>query len=199
MRNVRAAVALAALAVVPALAFAQQRAGSPKVELGMDLGLQYTKPSGGDGYFAVGSPVSVVESGFLAPVVLRLGVLTATKLSYELRFTGGMYSSSSSGGGTVYTVGPGLNLVYRLSGKGHADNTYFTGGAAVDLIGSSGGGSSNSYAFFTFNAGIGLRRPWGASGASRAEAFFAYTLKNTKAEEPNTIHFGLRLGFSLFK
>jgi hypothetical protein len=197
MKFARAPILLAALLVVPTLAFAQQMASAPKLEMGVDLSLQYTKPSGEDAYFHFGAPVIIPETGIVNPVVLRLGFVPKGANSLELRFSGGVLSSSGSSGATYYDVAPGVNVLHRLSGKSADDNSYVTLGASADIFGRSGGGTSRTYFFVTFNAGVGLRRPWGAV-AQRGEFYFAYTLKNNHAGTPNTFHVGLRLGVSLF-
>lgn len=198
MDRLRSAIAATALVAVPALAAAQQVPVSPRVEFGMDLALQYSKPSGGDGFFHLGTPVLEGEVEMMTvPVALRVGFQPERSLSVEVRLSAGLFTSSGSSGRTWYAVAPGLNLIRRVGGKNANDNTYVTGGASVQVFGASGSGSSDSYAFVTFNGGMGVRRPWG-SGASRVEAFVAYTLKNDKAGTPNILHFGVRLGFSLF-
>jgi len=199
MKSLRAAFLTAALLPIPALALAQQPASAPKVELGVDLSLQYTKPSGQDAFFHFGAPVIIPEVGIVNPVVLRLGFVPRGANSIELRFAGGVLSSSGSSGATYYDIAPGLNLLHRLSGKSAEDNSYLTLGANADIFGRSGSGTSHTYFFVTFNAGVGLRRPWGAAAAKRGELYFAYTLKNTDAGTPNTFHVGLRLGASLFR
>lgn len=198
MKGVRAAILLAALVPIPALALAQQSASTPKVELGVDLSLQYTKPSGQDAFFHFGAPVIIPETGIVNPIVLRLGFVPRGANSLELRFSGGVLSSSGSSGATYFDVAPGINVLHRLSGKSPEDNSYVTLGANADIFGRSGSGTSHTYFFVTFNAGVGLRRPWGAV-AKRGEFYVAYTLKNTDAGTPNTFHVGLRLGMSLFR
>ncbi len=199
MKSARAAIVLAALLVIPALAFAQEASSVPKMEFGMDLGLQYSKPSGSDGFFHIGAPTEMSETGMVAPLVLRMGFLSGGPTSFEVRLTGGLLSSSGSSGSTLYSVAPGLNVLYRLNGKRANENTYLTAGGSVDLFGISGSGTSHSYVFITFNGGIGLRSPWGEGAAKRAEAYIAYTLKNNDAGTPNIFHFGVRLGMSLLR
>jgi hypothetical protein len=184
MKNVRATLVLAALVVVPALAVAQQ---VPKHEFGVDLAAVYSIPScsGCSGHvFTLGTPVDV-----------RVGFLARGPLSFEVRFSGAL--SSASGGGSSFTaisLGPGLNLLYRLSGKSERENVYFTAGGQLEYSKLTGSDASTD---FTLDAGLGMRRPWG-SAASRAEAFGAYTFKNTKSGTPAMIHIGLRLGVSFF-
>ena len=198
MKRARSAIVLAALVVFPVLAFAQQTAPAPKVELGVDLSLQYTKPSGEDAFFHFGAPVIIPETGIVNPFVLRLGFVPRGANSLELRFSGGVLSSSGSSGATYFDVAPGINVLHRLSGKNPDNDSYVTLGASADIFGRSGSGTSKTYFFVTFNAGVGLRRPWGPI-AKRGELYFAYTLKNTDAGTPNTFHVGLRVGASLFR
>ncbi len=200
MKSARAALSLGALLVVPVLAFAQQAESLPKLELGVDLSLQYTKPSGEDAFFHLGAPAIMPDIGIVNPVVLRLGFVSRGSNSLEIRFSGGLLSSSGASGATYYDVAPGLNLLHRLSGKNANDNSYVTLGAGADIFGRSASGmTGKTYLFVTFNAGVGLRRPWGDSAAKRGELYFAYTLKNTDAGTPNMFHVGLRLGASLLR
>ncbi len=199
MKNARAALVLAALAVVPSLATAQQAAPAPKHEWGVDLVLQYSKPSGSDGFIHLGAPMLNAEYDMMMmPVAFRLGFLSEGATSFETRLALGVVSTTGSGGHTYYNLNPGLNLIHRIAGKLPNHNTYLTAGANVALVGVTGGGSSETYALLSFNAGIGLRRAWGAN-ASRAEAFVAYSLENSHAGLPKMIHFGLRLGASLLR
>jgi hypothetical protein len=199
MARLRSVIVATALIATPALAAGQQLPAAPKVEFGMDLALQYSKPSGGDGFFHLGTPLLEGEVEMVTvPVALRLGFLSEGPLAVEARLSAGLTTTTGSSSRTYYAVAPGINLVRRVGGKSASDNTYVTGGASVQLFGASGSGNSQSYAFITFNGGLGMRRPWG-SGASRVEGFVAYTLKNDKAGTPNILHFGVRLGFSLFR
>src|SRR5512144_713510 len=50
---------VAALALVPAMAAAQHSMENAKHELGVDLGVLYSKPKGSDGVFSIGTPVDV--------------------------------------------------------------------------------------------------------------------------------------------
>jgi hypothetical protein len=183
MKRLRAVTLVAVLAFVPTLAFAQRMASGPKNEFGVDVTLAYAKPSGGSGVFQIITPVDV-----------RVGFLSGGPASFEFRFAG---SLTTGGGATLYTLQPGLNILYRLSGPAANHNVYITGGAALDFIGTSGGGTSNSASVFSFNGGIGMHAPWG-SNATRLEAFAGYRLKSTKMGTPNTLVIGARLGLSFF-
>ncbi len=199
MRNARAALALAALAAVPALALAQQAGPAPKHEWGVDLVVQYSKPSGSDGFFHLGAPMFNAEYDMMMmPVAFRLGFLSDRATSFETRLGAGLVSTTGSGGHTYYNLNPGLNVIRRISGKLPNHNTYLTAGASVALVGATGGTTSETYALVAINAGIGLRRAWGAN-ASRAELFVAYSLENSHAGMPKLVHFGLRLGASLLR
>ena len=182
MKRVRAAMLLGALVAIPSLAVAQ----GPKHEFGVDLAAVYTMPSCSG---CSGHVISLVT-----PVDVRVGFVSGGPLSFEVRFTG-MLSSASGGGSSVtaIAVGSGLNLLYRLSGTSANHNVYVTFGGALEY---SKVTDVDAVTDVTLNAGVGMRSPWGNSAASRAEAFVAYTLKNTKNETPAMIHIGARLGFS---
>ena len=184
-----AALALAALLAVPAAARAQARRGAAsrqhpmqhemKHELGIDLNLGYYSQSGGG------------NSGLImrTPVDLRFGFVSHGKLSPEIRFAMNLVS----GGGTVYIVDPGLNLLYILSRQSIQRNTYLTGGADFQIIDA----GANSGMVPGINVGIGIRRPY-ESGAWRLEGYFKYMFKNTSLGFPNTTQLGVRAGLSLW-
>jgi outer membrane protein with beta-barrel domain len=176
-------VLVAALALVPAMAAAQHSMENPKHELGVDLGIMYSKPKGGDGVFSIGTPVDV-----------RIGFVSGGKLEVEPRFT---FNYASGGGDNAYVFTPDINLLFGLSADGNRKGPYFTAGAGVDLTHVSIGGVSASTSQFNFNGGIGTRVPY-ESGAFRLEAFARYLLKNTSKGLPNTLDIGARIGLSLW-
>ncbi len=183
MTRLRALTLLAVLVCIPALASAQRMASGPKLEFGPDVSVMWAKPSGGSGVFQAITPVDV-----------RVGFLSSGPMWFEIRFSG---SLTTGGGQTLYTLQPGLNLMHRLSGSAPNHNVYFTVGAALDFIGTSGGGTSSSASVFSFNGGLGLHRPWG-NAATRVEVFGGYRLKSTKMGTPNTLVIGARFGLSFF-
>lgn len=197
MKSLRAAIIVTIVAVAPALALAQQAA--PKVELGADLTVQYLKPEGNDGIIHIGSMLMTGDVELMTiPVTFRLGLVSEGPTSFEARLAAGLTSITGSGGHTYYSIAPGLNVLRRLRGKAANDNTYVTAGASVNVFGYSGSLSSHTYGIISFNAGLGMRRPWG-TGASRGEFFIAYTLENTSLGSPNYVNIGVHLGVSLFK
>lgn len=172
------------LTLVPAVAEAQHSMDNPQHELGVDVAIVYSKPSGGDGIIAIGTPVDV-----------RLGFVTSGMLEVEPRFS---FNFASGGGNNAYSFTPDINLLFGLSADKNKKGPYVTVGAGVDLthIKISGLGS-NSASQFSFNGGIGTRIPY-ESGAFRLEAFARYHLKNTSKGLPNTLDFGARIGLSLW-
>ena len=178
---------IAALALVPAIAAAQHSMENPKHELGVDLGVLYSKPKGGDGVFSIGTPVDV-----------RIGFVTGGKLEVEPRFT---FNYASGGGDNAYVFTPDINLLFGLGADGNHKGPYLTAGAGVDLthakVSTVLGSVSTSTSQFNFNGGIGTRVPW-ESGAVRLEAFARYLLKNTSKGLPNTLDIGARIGLSLW-
>jgi len=176
----------AALAIVglPSLAAAQHSMENPKHELGVDLGLVYSKPKGGVGVFSIGTPVDV-----------RIGFATSGRMQIEPRFT---FNYASGGGNKAYAFTPDVNLLFGLSADNNKKGPYVTVGAGVNLthreIGGTGGISTSQ---FNFNGGIGTRIPY-ESGAFRLEAFARYLLENTTKGLPSTFDVGARIGLSLW-
>lgn len=171
----------------PSIAAAQHDMSSmgheAKHELGVDLGVVYSKPSGSDGVISFGTPVDV-----------RIGFASSGKLEVEPRFT---FFYASGGGDNVYTFTPDINLLFGLGKDNNKKGPYFTVGAGVDLAHASIGGVSGSSSQFNFNGGLGTRVPY-ESGAFRLEAFARYLLKNTSKGLPNQLDIGARIGLSLW-
>lgn len=178
---------VAALALVPAMAAAQHSMENAKHELGVDLGVLYSKPKGSDGIFSIGTPVDV-----------RVGFVSGSRLEVEPRFT---FNYASGGGDNAYVFTPDVNLLFGLSANGNRKGPYLTAGAGVDLahvkVSTPLGSVSSSTSQFNFNGGIGTRVPY-ESGAIRLEAFARYLLKNTSKGLPNTLDLGARVGLSLW-
>ena len=171
----------------PAIAAAQHDMSSmghqAKHEVGVDLGVVYSKPSGSDGVISIGTPVDV-----------RLGFVSSGKLEVEPRFT---FLYASGGGNNAYTFTPDINFLFGLGADNNKKGPYFTVGAGVDLAHASIGGVSGSTSQFNFNGGLGTRVPY-ESGAFRLEAFARYHLKNTSKGLPNQLDIGARIGLSLW-
>lgn len=174
-----------ALMGIPAVAAAQHSMDNPKHELGVDLGVQYSKescPTGltCDGVFSIGTPVDV-----------RIGFVSSGKLEVEPRFT---FNYISSGGSSLYIFTPDINLLVGMSSGNNKKGPYFTVGAGVNLAHASGSGSATQ---FNVNGGIGTRAPY-ESGAFRLEAFARYLFKNQSKGLLNTFQIGGRIGLSLW-
>lgn len=184
----RKALVTTLLLVAPAIAAAQHGRSSmdheAKHELGVDMAIVYSKPSGGDGIMAIGTPVDV-----------RIGFVTSGTLEVEPRFS---FDFASGGGNKAYSFSPDINLLFGLSADQHKKGPYVTVGAGVDLTHIKLGGlGSASTSQFNLNGGIGTRVPY-ESGAFRLEAFARYHLENTSQGLPNTLDFGARIGLSLW-
>ena len=173
----------AALTLVPAIVAAQHSMENPKHEFGVDLAAVYSKESGSDGVFSIGTPVDV-----------RIGFVSSGALEVEPRFS---FSYATGGGDNIYVFTPDINLLFGLSADHNKKGPYFTVGAGVDLAHASFGGVSSSASQFNFNGGIGTRVPY-ESAAFRLEAFARYNLKNTSKGLPNELEIGARIGLSFW-
>ena len=185
MRKLFAGIVLAAVALsLPASAQAQRRAaaatGGAKHELGVDLGLAYVKPDGFDGGIVIGTPVDV-----------RWGFVSPKNMMWEARAA---LNFNTVGGTTAYEFEPGVNVLVSNSTGGHRRGMYFTGGAGL-LLADDGTTSGTA---FSFNAGVGWRKPWG-SAAWRYEVGFRWQSENADLGLPSTIAIGGRIGVSLWK
>ncbi len=175
MRRAFGGLLALSLVAVPGVVRAQGMVG--RHEIGVDAAIAWVKPSGGNGSLEIMTPVDV-----------RFGFVSRGKVSLEPRFS--MFLRSD--GGTSYTIDPGLNVLYRLSGTAVNRNTYLTGGGDIDFEKFAVSGS-----VFSLNGGFGMRHPWGA-GAFRTEIFGRYTFKDSGLGVPNTFSLGVRLGLSMW-
>ncbi|HET8713629.1 MAG TPA: hypothetical protein VFM23_08130 [Gemmatimonadales bacterium] len=184
MRKLFGGMLLAAVALtLPATVDAQRRAAPPggaRHELGVDVGVAYVKPDGVDGGIVIQTPLDV-----------RVGFVNAGKMMWEPRLT---FNFSSVGGNTSYFIQPGVNVLFSNTTGGHRRGMYFTGGGGL-LLADAGGGSGTA---FSFNAGVGWRKPSG-SAALRYEVGFQWTSESTDLGLPSTIMLGGRIGLSLWK
>ncbi len=171
---------LAGLALASAV-FARPALAQQATEFGVDLGFSWMKaPGGGSALFQLRTPVDV-----------RIAFHTAGSIAVEPRFTAQYLSQS---GTSIYTVDPGLNFLVALPGGAYNDGGYSTVG--VDLAISGGSGVTGS-TVYSFNGGLGLRRPMGKA-AVRAELFLGYTPKQGSAFGQGVFALGARVGFSFF-
>jgi hypothetical protein len=196
-KRIGMALAVAGLAMVPALAQAQARGGmagmgEPKHEFGVDVGIAYSHIGSLGGVscttgcsgFTIGTPVDV-----------RIGLVSSGNMMWEPRFTFNFVSQ----GGTSIQFDPGVNVLFKMgqsTARNH--NKYFTVGVDANILSSSPtGGTSTSGVILGFNAGVGMRNPLG-SAATRMEAFLGYKLSNTTLNAPSTLLIGARIGLSLW-
>lgn len=173
--------------LVPATVTAQQMMGHdmgrPQHETGVDFSFAYSKPSGGDSHFLIGTPVDV-----------RLGFVTSGSLEPEVRIFARFDSKQGGvpGAKSAYQITPDLNLLFNL--KGYDKGVYLTAGGGVNLAKVSGASSTSQ---LSVNGGIGTRVPY-EHGAIRLEAFGRYDFKNTSKGLPNIFSVGARIGLTLW-
>jgi hypothetical protein len=163
------ALLVAGVLLTPSLAVAQ--------EFGVDVGVVYSKPSGLDGSFLIGTPVDV-----------RVGFASSGQMMFEPRFSLLFLSGSGS---TLTLADLGLNVLF---GSNHRSGMYLTAGGAMTFA--SGGG--NSATGFSVNGGIGTRSGQG-NGGVRLEGFVRYDLESIDLGRPNTLNIGARIGLSFWK
>lgn len=188
MRKRFGGMVLAALALsVTTAAQAQRRntgggaSMSAKHELGVDLGLAYVKPNGGDGGISLQTPVDV-RFGF----VPRSG-----KLMWEPRLT---LNFNTEFGNTTYLFTPQVNVLYANTPGMHRKGMYFTGGAGL-VMGDGGAGSGTAV---KLEAGIGWRKPY-ESAAWRYEVGVQYvSASDNLGAFADYIAIGGRIGISLW-
>lgn len=159
---------------------------SPKYELGADLATQFINR--GDG---VGGAVQ-----FGAPVDLRLGLLSQSRLHFEVRASFA-YDSKGAGTDATLTFAPGVNALYNLKRgtgpHGLMGAPYVTGGIGLNLL--KFGPSTDTQ--FGLGAGIGTRLAAGGGGlAWRPEGFLTYSFKS--ANLPSAFAIGVRMGLSFW-
>src|SRR3989441_7005263 len=158
MRKLIGVTVLSAIALsLPHVGQAQRRAtsagmGSAEHELGVDIGVAYTKPSNLSGGITIQTPFDV-----------RFGIVPSHgNLMWEPRVT---LNLSSVGGTTTYLFTPDVNVLISNSPGGHRRGMYFTGGAGF-VMGGVGGGTGTALGL---NGGIGWREAeW--SAARRVQA-----------------------------
>ena len=174
--------ALAGIALAGAVLAAPAAAQTPETEFGADVIAKVLKSSGG------GSAVFELQT----PVDLRVAFHGAGTFAFEPRLTALFMTAS---GNNLYTLDPGLNVLFGAPGSTHRSGAYFTVGADVAITGGTG---RNGTSYYTVNGGLGFRRPMGAHGATRVELFLGLTPKQGTTVFNTIYTFGLRLGLSFF-
>jgi hypothetical protein len=152
MRKLIGVTVLAAIAIsLPAVTHAQRRTSSASMggaehELGVDIGVAYTKPSNVSGGITIQTPFDV-RFGF---------VPSRGNMMWEPRAT---LTFSSVGGTTRYLFTPDVNVLISNSPGGHRRGMYFTGGAGL-VMGDVGAGTGTA---LELNGGLGWRKPYGSA------------------------------------
>jgi len=189
MRKFLSGIVFVALLVsMPALAQAQRRAaaasGGAKHEFGVDFGLAYYDPDGGEAGFKVGTPLDV-----------RVGFVSAKKLQWEGRLILD-YDSKGAGTEAAYLIAPGVNVLYAMNRATNRNGMFLTGGAGLNLVKS----GATSATGFSLNAAVGWRKPYG-NAALRYEFGIKYDLEASDGAVvviPKTLSIGARLGLSFW-
>jgi hypothetical protein len=188
MRKHIGSIAFVALFLsVPALAEAQRRpaaSSGAKHEFGIDVGLAYYDPDGGESGIRVGIPLDV-----------RVGFVTAKKLQWEGRLFFD-YDSKRAGTEAAYLISPGVNVVYAMNRATNRNGMYLTGGAGLNLVKF----GPNSATGFSLNGAVGWRKPYG-NAALRYEFGIKYDLEASDGAVPvipKTLSIGARLGLSFW-
>jgi hypothetical protein len=178
--------AVAVLISLPAVADAQRRAatGGAKHEFGVDLGIAYYDPDGGESGIRIGTPLDV-----------RVGFVSAKKLQWEGRLILD-YDSKGAGTEASYVISPGVNAVYAMNRASNRNGMYLTGGAALNLVKF----GPTSATGFSLNGAVGWRKPFGGA-AWRYEFGIKYDLEASDGAVvviPKTLSIGARVGISLW-
>jgi hypothetical protein len=186
MRKLIGGVAvIAVLMSLPALADAQRRAaGGAQHEFGVDAGLAYYDPDGGESGIRLGAPLDV-----------RVGFVSRNKLQWEARL---ILDIDTKGAGTegTHTISPGVNAVYAMDRATNRSGMFLTGGAALNLV-DRGGASGTG---ISLNGGVGWRKPYG-NAALRYEFGIRYDGEISDGAAvlvPKTLSIGARFGISFW-
>ncbi|HEV8265800.1 MAG TPA: hypothetical protein VGQ06_12705 [Gemmatimonadales bacterium] len=179
--------AVAVLMSVAAVADAQRRAapaGGAKHEFGVDAGIAYYDPDGGEAGIRIGTPLDV-----------RVGFVSPNKLQWEGRL---LFAFDSKGAGTEGThfISPGVNGVYTMKGNTNRRGMYLTGGAALNLVDAGAAAGTG----FSVNGAVGWRKPYGGA-AWRYELGVKYdgeVADGANVLVPKTLSIGARVGISFW-
>lgn len=186
-RTFGSALVVTGMMLAPAIAAAQHNMGTPAHEVGVDLGLAYSKGSGQSGVFSIGTPVDA-----------RLGFVMHSGWTLEPRV---ILQYVSGGGSSAHNLDLDVNGLFPVGqGSNYRKGMYLTAGAGLDFrnaVTVPVGFGNPSGTLFEVNGGIGTRVPY-ESGAIRMEAFVKYIFQDTGIGVPNTFEIGGRIGLSLW-
>ncbi|MGH7700392.1 MAG: hypothetical protein ACREMJ_07755 [Gemmatimonadales bacterium] len=194
MRTLLGSAFLLALVMWPAALEAQRRGAAPasQKEFGVDVGIAWYDPDGGEQGIRLATPLDV-RVGF----VPRAGQNIMWEGRFSLAFDSKGGSDAAGDPASLYVFTPGVNLLYASRPGGHRTGMYFTGGAGLNLVdvGELGG------AGFSLNGAVGWRKPYG-SAALRYEVGLQW---DSEIEDsgaiifPSTLSIGARVGISLWR
>jgi hypothetical protein len=182
------------LAAAGALFAGAVEAQAPTLEFGVDMGIISSKPDEGER-----------ELDILAPLNIRVGIVSAGAFSFEPRFA---FQYEKEDDGSQLILSPAVNALFRLgpgTGLHNQMGPYLTGGVGLNFFRVSDDPSDESASAtqLTFNVGVGTRLAWG-NAAFRPEVFFGMGLEGGEQEAgsifiPAETMFGLRLGVSVWR
>lgn len=157
MRRVLSFAALSILALGAPLSAQRSTSGvNPSPEIGLDAGISFGLGNGGGTLIEI--PAQRIRMGFFVSPVVSI------EPSLGLQ-------STSGGGATLTAYNIGAGLLYHFS-PSRATNQFYVR-PFINILGFSGGGTSDSQA--EFGVGGGLKIPLRDRIASRFEANFAHT------------------------
>ena len=167
----------------PAARSAQATPAGPKNEFGVDLGLAWVSPEGGDGRIRVGTPLD-----------LRIGFMSRGRLMWEGR--AGLTFDSEGLGDAAYTFTPQVVGLYSMTPQRHRAGMYLFGGAGINLV-SIGSPLVDGAMTFGLGAGVGTRKRLG-NAALRFEGGLRYDTEDSGAGMPSQFSVGGRVGLSFW-
>lgn len=159
-------------------------APAPKNEFGVDLGLSWVSPEGGDSRIQIGSPLD-----------LRVGFVSKSRLMWEPRLSFA-FNSEGLGGDAAYTFSPQITGLYSMSPQKHRSGMYLFGGACINLV-SLGTSAIDGGTTFSLGAGVGTRKRMG-NAALRFEGGVRYDTEDADALMPSQFLIGGRVGLSFW-
>lgn len=167
----------------PARSSQSASAAAAKNEFGVDLGLAWVSPDGGNSRVIAGTPVD-----------LRIGFVAKGRLQWEGRF--GLAFDSEGLGDAAYAFTPQVVALYSMTPQRHRAGMYLFGGAGVNLI-NPGIPTVDGATTFSLGAGIGTRKRLG-NAALRFEGGLRYNTEDSGAGLPSEFQIGGRVGLSFW-
>ena len=168
----------------PAARSAPAPAPAPKNEFGVDFGLSWVSPDGGDSEIRVGSPLD-----------LRIGFVSKGRLMWEPRLSFA-FDSEGLGGDAAYSFSPQIVGLYSMSPQKHRAGMYLFGGAGINLV-NAGIPAIDGGTTFSLGAGVGTRKRMG-NAAMRFEGGLRFDTEDADAGMPSQFLVGGRVGLSFW-